>query len=239
MNLITRCLSVGPPLVHSLPVSVAHDDHTEDTNNGDQSALFPSVAVRHVESGAAWTPVSVAATSGRHTRLCPMSTGSPLGAPTDQQSVRLFLLFLSVVFPTVLPPSTLTNLDPLVHVCPHPAEGATQALCCPHMVSPMSLAEGMTMMSRRCLTGVAGVRTHNCARRKGDRGCCATTAARGWFLDRPFRSQTIYSQRFRNGGSACCSSLSHFYIQCFSTRDDLFGNMHKVINLFLACFAHQ
>ena len=44
----TFFFSAGPPPVHSLPVSVAHDDHVGDTNNGDQSALFPSVAVTRV-----------------------------------------------------------------------------------------------------------------------------------------------------------------------------------------------
>ena len=58
MNQLIRCSSVGPPLVHSLPVSVAQDDHIGDTNNGDQSALFPSVAVTRVESGSACTHVS-------------------------------------------------------------------------------------------------------------------------------------------------------------------------------------
>ena len=39
MNLLTRCLSVGPPPVHSLPVSAAHDDHIGDTNNGGRSVF--------------------------------------------------------------------------------------------------------------------------------------------------------------------------------------------------------
>ena len=76
----------------------------------------------------------------QHVRLCPMSTGSPHRDPTAQQFVRLFLLLLSLVSLAVLPPRTLTNLDPHVHLFRHPVEGATKVLCCPHMVSPLSLA---------------------------------------------------------------------------------------------------
>ena len=113
-----------------------------------------------------------------------MSTGSPHGDPTAQQSVRLFLLFLSLVFLAVLPPCVLTNLDPHAHLSLHPAEGTTQALCCPHMVSPTSLAEGASMLPRVYLAGEIAqiqhpsdslfhllthvlVLTHKCALKKG------------------------------------------------------------------------
>ena len=140
----------------------------------------------------------------QHIRLCPMPTGSPHGDPTAQQSVRLFLLFLFLVLLAVLQPCALTNLDPIIHVCHHPDKGASQALCWLHVVSSMSLAKGATMMSGICKTACA-LCQHTCScgctiapRRKDDSGC----------------SQTIHSQQFRNGGSACCPSLS--YIQCWS-----------------------
>ena len=114
--------------------------------------LFP-LLVSTVSRAVAITPLWLLSTQVRVFLLAHHLFTAFLFLSRMMTILEIRTMVINQRFSPVLPSRVLTIWDPHVHLCLHPAEGATQVLCCPHLVSSMSLVEGATMVSRVCLAG--------------------------------------------------------------------------------------